>query len=67
MGRALECPLCRSADIRVEEVVYQRDLWSRFPSLTTDTMLALCCKNCRHVRVIQPVPERLHERLLIRN
>ena len=57
MGRAVECPLCRNLDLHVEEVSYQSDLWSRIPVLTVETMLALVCRRCNHVRLIRQVDE----------
>lgn len=60
MGRALVCPLCFRHDISVEQVRYPKDIWSSLPVLEVETLLALVCKNCRHVQIVRPIPEPLH-------
>lgn len=52
MGRAVECPLCHSFDVKVEEVRFTHDLWASVPVLSVETMLAFVCKNCKHVQLI---------------
>ena len=63
MGRAVECPLCHGVDVAYEEVQYQADIFSRFPALTMQTMVALVCRNCRHVRLITPSKNWLREQV----
>jgi predicted nucleic-acid-binding Zn-ribbon protein len=52
MGRAVECPLCHSFDVKVEQVRFTHDLWSSVPLLSVETMLAFVCKNCKHVQLV---------------
>jgi hypothetical protein len=54
--------MCRRTEISVQEVRFTRDLWANVPLLSVELMLALVCKNCRHVQLIHPTPVRLHER-----
>jgi hypothetical protein len=67
MGRALVCPLCRKNEVSVEEVRYTQDIWSSVPLLSVEVMLALVCRNCRHVQIVHPSPVKLHERRVSRN
>ena len=66
MGRAVECPLCHSFDVKVEEVRFTTDIWSNMPLLAVETMLAFVCKNCRHVQLIHLSREGLrHDRIAV--